>query len=135
MRTGRGIALGMGSVLCVSAAQLAMRAGMASLPPPANWLNGPQSISLDSLLMVLAGISGYAVSIACWVGALGILPLGRAYALLSLSYPLVFFAATLLFGESFSVLKSLGVALIVAGVLTIHSRRAPGARGLAREEL
>lgn len=135
MTARRGIALGMGSVLCVSAAQLAMRAGMASLPAPAHLLNDPQSVSLGSLLMVLAGIAGYAVSIVCWVGALGILPLGRAYALLSMSYPLVYLAATLLFGESFSTLKSLGVALIVAGVLTIHSRRPPGTPGLAREEL
>lgn len=135
MTARRGIALGMGSVLCVSAAQLAMRAGMASLPAPAHLLNDPQSVSLGSLLMVLAGIAGYAVSIVCWVGALGILPLGRAYALLSMSYPLVYLAATLLFGESFSTLKSLGVALIVAGVLTIHSRRPPGTHGLAREEL
>ena len=135
MTVRRGIALGMGSVLCVSVAQLAMRAGMTGLPTPAHWLNDPQSISLGSLLMVLAGIAGYAVSIACWVGALGTLPLARAYALLSMSYPLVYLAATLLFGESFSILKSVGVALIVAGVLTIHSRRPQGTPGLAREEL
>ena len=64
--------------------------------------------------------------------ALRDLPLGRAYSLLSISYALVYLlAASLpLFNESFSFTKSLGVALVMLGVITINSRpaRAPELR-------
>jgi undecaprenyl phosphate-alpha-L-ara4N flippase subunit ArnF len=61
-----------------------------------------------------------------WLLALRDLPLGRAYSLLSISYALVYLlAASLpLFHEDFSLSKSLGVALVILGVITINSRPA-----------
>lgn len=58
--------------------------------------------------------------------ALRDLPLGRAYSLLSISYALVYLlAASLpLFNENFSLSKTLGVALVILGVITINSRTA-----------
>jgi undecaprenyl phosphate-alpha-L-ara4N flippase subunit ArnF len=67
-----------------------------------------------------------------WLAALRDVPLGRAYSLLSISYALVYLLAASLpvFNEAFSVTKTIGVALVMLGVITINSRpaRAPERR-------
>jgi undecaprenyl phosphate-alpha-L-ara4N flippase subunit ArnF len=129
-----GIAFALGSVLLVSAAQLAMRWSMTRLPQPGQWLSTLTSQGLDTLAVavVLAAIAAYGLSMLCWLLALRDLPLGRAYSLLSLSYALVYLlAASLpLFDESFSFGKSLGVALVMLGVITLNTRpaRSPASR-------
>jgi undecaprenyl phosphate-alpha-L-ara4N flippase subunit ArnF len=126
----RGITFALVSVLLVSAAQLAMRWSMSRLPTPEHWLSAP--IDLSAVAVVLAAILAYALSMLCWLLALRDVPLGRAYSLLSISYALVYLlAASLpLFNEAFSLSKSLGVALVILGVITINSRpaRAPELR-------
>jgi len=120
-----GITFALGSVLLVSAAQLAMRWSMTRLPQPGQWLSTLSSQGLDAVAVavVLAAIAAYGLSMLCWLLALRDLPLGRAYSLLSLSYALVYLlAASLpLFDESFSFGKSLGVALVMLGVITINT--------------
>lgn len=127
MSRARGFALALGSVGLVSAAQLGMRWSMTRLPLPHEWLNA--QIDLAALGVVFLAICAYALSMLCWLVALKHLPLGRAYSLLSISYALVYLlAASLpLFNESFSFTKSLGVALVMLGVITINTRpsRAP----------
>ncbi|NIF19648.1 4-amino-4-deoxy-L-arabinose-phosphoundecaprenol flippase subunit ArnF [Pantoea sp. Cy-639] len=129
-----GITFALGSVLLVSGAQLAMRWSMTRLPQPSEWLAAltGQGIAALPVVVVLAAIAAYALSMLCWLLALRDLPLGRAYSLLSLSYALVYLlAASLpLFDESFSLTKSLGVALVMLGVITINTRpaRAPAFR-------
>jgi undecaprenyl phosphate-alpha-L-ara4N flippase subunit ArnF len=110
----RGFALALGSVGLVSAAQLGMRWSMTRLPLPTEWLTAFNSNALSML---------------CWLGALKHLPLGRAYSLLSISYALVYLLAASLpvFNEHFSLSKTLGVALVILGVLVINSRRASAA--------
>lgn len=68
----------------------------------------------------------------CWLAALRDLPLGRAYSLLSISYVLVYvLAASLpLFDEGFTSTRTLGVALVTLGVLTINFRSTTGPRDL-----
>ena len=127
----RGFALALGSVGLVSAAQLGMRWSMTRLPQPEQWLTALSagSVDLSALAVVIAAIFAYALSMLCWLAALRDLPLGRAYSLLSISYALVYLlAASLpLFNESFSFTKTLGVALVMLGVITINTRpaRAP----------
>lgn len=127
MSTPRGMMLAMASVLLVSAAQLGMRWSMTRLPQPAAWLQalGNGGIDLLALAVVAAAICAYALSMLCWMGALNHLPLSRAYSLLSISYALVYLGAAWLpgFGEPLSPLRTLGVGLVMAGVLTINSRR------------
>jgi undecaprenyl phosphate-alpha-L-ara4N flippase subunit ArnF len=131
MSQARGIVFALGSVMLVSAAQLGMRWSMTRLPQPQQWLDALDSGSVDlaALSVVFAAIVAYALSMLCWLVALRDLPLGRAYSLLSISYALVYLlAASLpLFNESFSFTKSLGVALVMLGVITINTRpaRAP----------
>ncbi|KIF60460.1 MULTISPECIES: 4-amino-4-deoxy-L-arabinose-phosphoundecaprenol flippase subunit ArnF [Pseudomonas] len=131
MNRRRGIVFALASVLLVSVAQLSMRWSMTRLPRPDQWLALP-SVDSVALVVVLAAIFAYALSMLCWLAALRDLPLGRAYSLLSISYALVYLlAASLpLFNESFSFSKSLGVALVMLGVITINTRpaRAPELR-------
>jgi undecaprenyl phosphate-alpha-L-ara4N flippase subunit ArnF len=102
-----------------------MRWSMTRLPRPDQWLAMP-SVDSVALAVVLAAIFAYALSMLCWLGALKDLPLGRAYSLLSISYALVYLLAASLpvFNEHFSLSKTLGVALVILGVLVINSRRA-----------
>lgn len=128
MSRATGFALALGSVALVSSAQLGMRWAMTRLPAPPQWLSALQALDarLLPMLGVLAGaVLAYALSMLCWLGALKFLPLGRAYSLLSISYALVYLGAALLpgFGESLSLFKTLGVGLVIAGVLAINSPR------------
>ena len=122
MSLRRGITFAMGSVLLVSTAQLGMRWSMTRLPSPDHWLSA--SIDPAAMVVVLSAIVAYALSMLCWLAALRDLPLGRAYSLLSISYALVYLlAASLpLFNETFSLSKTLGVALVMLGVIIINSR-------------
>ncbi|PWK45836.1 4-amino-4-deoxy-L-arabinose-phosphoundecaprenol flippase subunit ArnF [Pseudomonas sp. B21-040] len=130
MSLRRGITFAMGSVLLVSAAQLGMRWSMTRLPSPENVLSS--SIDLVAVAVVLSAIVAYALSMLCWLAALRDVPLGRAYSLLSISYALVYLLAASLpvFNESFSLSKTVGVALVMLGVIVINSRsvRAPEIR-------
>lgn len=127
MSRARGFALSLGSVGLVSVAQLGMRWSMTRLPLPHEWLNA--QIDLAALGVVFLAICAYALSMLCWLVALKHLPLGRAYSLLSISYALVYLLAAGLpvFNEHFSLSKTLGVALVILGVLVINSRRASAA--------
>lgn len=131
----RGFAFASGSVLLVSGAQLGMRWSMTRLPQPSQWLDAISQgdVSLPALAMVVAAIVAYALSMLCWLLALRDLPLGRAYSLLSISYALVYLLAASLpvFHESFTLSKTLGVTLVILGVLVINSRRTPSSRNCA----
>lgn len=124
MNARRGLSLAMGSVLLVSAAQLGMRWSMQRLPQPAQWL-ATQQVDPVALSVVIAAIAAYALSMLCWLGALRDMPLSRAYSLLSISYAAVYVLAALLpfFNETFTVPRTVGVTLIVLGVVTINFRR------------
>ena len=132
MSLRRGWVFAMGSVVSVSGAQLGMRWSMTRLPEPAQWLAAINQgdVSLTALGVVLAAIMAYALSMLCWLLALRDVPLGRAYSLLSISYALVYLLAASLpmFNESFTLSKTLGVTLVILGVLTINSRRTPSSR-------
>ena len=72
---------------------------------------------------LLGGLIGYAVSMLFWFFALRRVPLGKAYAVLSLSYPAVWLAAQFIpaIAEPFLWRSLVGVVLIVSGVVIIFS--------------
>lgn len=111
------------SVALVSAAQLTLRTAMTTLPSAEQpWVLVLHLLHFgDGTLALLLGLLGYVASMACWFFALKRLPLAKAYALLSLSYMVVWLAAIWLPGwhEPFSWRGLLGVVVIVAGVITI----------------
>lgn len=124
---GKGYLWGIASVLLVTVAQLLMKWGMGQIP-----LLGYADISVLTiwlyqwqLLAVAGGVLGYALSMLCWFFTLRYLPLNLAYPLLSLSYALVYVCAVLLpgFHESATLLKTLGMLLILLGVGLISSHR------------
>ncbi len=122
-----GVMLALGSVMLVSAAQLGMRWGMSRLPSPSGLIETQGLALLDwhAMVVIFASIGAYALSMLLWLLALRRLPLSRAYSLLSISYALVYMLAAGLpfFHETFTVSKTVGVILIVMGVLTINLRR------------
>ncbi|WP_460141837.1 4-amino-4-deoxy-L-arabinose-phosphoundecaprenol flippase subunit ArnF [Pseudomonas sp. S2_E01] len=124
MKPRHGLFFALASVLLVSVAQLGMRWSMTRLPSPEGWMTA--AIEPNAVAVVLAAIFAYALSMLCWLAALRDLPLGRAYSLLSISYALVYLLAAALpvFNEGFSLTKSLGVMLVILGVITINSRPA-----------
>ncbi|WP_449576740.1 4-amino-4-deoxy-L-arabinose-phosphoundecaprenol flippase subunit ArnF [Lelliottia nimipressuralis] len=111
------------SVVLVSGAQLLLRSAMMALPPvaePIALLAALQHFAPGSGMLLL-GLSGYVASMGCWYLALHRMALSKAYALLSLSYILVWIAAIVLPGwnDTFSWTGLAGVGLIIAGVLVI----------------
>ena len=135
MSLRRGFTFASASVVLVSGAQLGMRWSMTRLPEPTHWLDALRhgEVSLAAVAVVSGAIVAYALSMLCWLLALRDLPLGRAYSLLSISYALVYMLAASLpmFHESFTLSKTLGVTLVILGVLTINSRRPPSSRNCA----
>jgi|SRR5471030_210589 len=122
----RGLMWGIASMLLVTLAQLLLKWGMVQIPLLSlsdlrfSWILD----HLPALISVACGILGYVLSMLCWFFALRILPLHRAYTLLSLSYALVYLAAVTLpwFNESVHLLKTCGGLLVMFGVWLIHSK-------------
>jgi len=113
----KGVLLTLVSVLLTSAAQLAMGYAMTALPPVSQFY-----AFIGALWPVhLAGLAGYLASMFFWYLALHHLALSKAYALLSLSYILVWSASLIVPGMHgiFSVRSLIGVLVIIAGVLVI----------------
>ncbi|PHM72909.1 4-amino-4-deoxy-L-arabinose-phosphoundecaprenol flippase subunit ArnF [Xenorhabdus sp. KJ12.1] len=129
----KGYFWGVANVLLVTGAQLFLKWGMARLPELSlllHWFNIDWLwLNLNPLLVVMAGLASYALSMFCWFFTLKYLPLNKAYPLLSLSYIFVYLMAVLLpwFNENTSPLKTIGILLILFGVWFIsrpESRRA-----------
>lgn len=115
------------SVLLVSAAQLLLRYAMQELPPVNDILAFVSALwhFSSGTGALLLGLMGYVASMGCWYLALHRMALSKAYALLSLSYILVWGAAILLPGweERFSWHGLVGVGFIILGVLVIFLPR------------
>ena len=118
-----GIVWALLSVCLVSGAQLLLRQAMLTLPEVSDvvtllW----HLLRFDAgTVTLLFGLLGYLASMVCWFFALRRLPLAKAYALLSLSYIVVWAAALLLQHEVFSLQGLAGVLLVMAGVMKIFS--------------
>jgi multidrug transporter EmrE-like cation transporter len=66
-----------------------------------------------------AGMMCYAASVCVWIAALSKAPVSVAYPMLSLGYVVVAAVSALWLGESLTMPKVLGIALICAGVLLV----------------
>jgi multidrug transporter EmrE-like cation transporter len=67
----------------------------------------------------IAGVACYGVSLPVWIMGLSRVPVSIAYPLLSLAYIINAIAAYFLFGEAMTVMRWLGLGLIIAGVFLI----------------
>ena len=118
-----GLLWGLCSVIITSIAQLGLGFAMANLPPMMQWQTFlPALFAIHpGTLALFAGLVGYLLSVFCWHNALHHLALSKAYALLSLSYVLVWGASMILPGwqGAFSLKAQLGVLCIMAGLMLI----------------
>ncbi|WP_204578318.1 4-amino-4-deoxy-L-arabinose-phosphoundecaprenol flippase subunit ArnF [Citrobacter cronae] len=118
-----GIFWGLCSVIITSAAQLSLGFAMDNLPPmlqPLKFLSAVFALNVGAAAL-FSGLAGYLLSVICWHKALHQLALSKAYALLSLSYVLVWIASMILPGwqGTFSVKALAGVLCIMAGLMAI----------------
>ncbi|MES2772115.1 MAG: SMR family transporter [Pseudomonadota bacterium] len=76
----------------------------------------PIGLRLISEPHIFGGLCCYAVSVVVWIMALSRVPVSLAYPMLSIGYVVNAFAAAWFFGETLSLNKLIGIALIVVGV-------------------
>jgi multidrug transporter EmrE-like cation transporter len=84
----------------------------------ADVLNSSVVILLKSLPF-WAGMLCYGASVCVWVAALSKAPVSTAYPMLSLGYVVVAAVSVMWLGETLTVPKALGIALICSGVFLI----------------
>ncbi|MEB7935291.1 MULTISPECIES: 4-amino-4-deoxy-L-arabinose-phosphoundecaprenol flippase subunit ArnF [Escherichia] len=118
-----GLMWGLFSVIIASAAQLSLGFAASHLPPMTQlWDFIAALFTFDfGTRMLIVGLVDYLISVFCWYKALHQLALSKAYALLSMSYVLVWIASMVLPGweGTFSVKALLGVASIMGGLTLI----------------
>ncbi len=104
------------SLLLVDAGQFLLKWGMTTLQP--DFSDGIVSTFavLFSNAYILIGFMLFATSSIFWLAALSQAQLSYAYPLLGLSYAVVTAFAVLFFHEELSVVRLLGLGIIVGGV-------------------
>ena len=108
-------------VLLNAAAQLLLKAGTNRIGAFSFALQNvvPIGAKIASSPHVLAGLGCYVVSVVVWILALSRVPVSVAYPMLSVGYIVNAFAAWMLFGESITAQKLIGIGLIVIGVFLV----------------
>lgn len=66
---------------------------------------------------IIVGLAAAFLASACWIVAISRFELSRIYPFMALNFILVGLLGVVLFGESFSVSKVVGLLLVVAGLL------------------
>ena len=111
----------MTGVLLNAAAQLFLKAGTNRVGEFAFTLDNlvPIGSKLIANPPILAGLTCYVVSVVVWVLALSRVPVSIAYPMLSVGYIVNALAAWMLFGESLTAQKLVGIGFIVVGVYLV----------------
>ena len=111
----------MAGVALNAAAQLALKAGTNRIGEFAFALDNivPIGARLASSPYILAGVGCYVVSLVVWILGLSRVPVSIAYPMLSVGYIVNAIAAWLLFGESITAQKLVGIGMIVIGVVLV----------------
>jgi len=71
---------------------------------------------------ILTGFAAAILAALCWMAALTKFELSRAYPLTSVSFVLILILSSVLFRESITTFKVIGVLLILAGIVVIGVR-------------
>ena len=108
-------------VLLNAAAQLFLKAGTNRVGEFAFSLDNvvPIGTKLIANPPILAGLTCYVVSVVVWIMGLSRVPVSVAYPMLSVGYIVNAFAAWMLFGESITAQKLIGIGFIVIGVFLV----------------
>ena len=105
-------------VLLNAGAQLLLKAGTNRVGEYAFSADNlwPIGTKLATSPPIVAGLACYVVSVVVWILALSRVPVSVAYPMLSLGYVVNAFAAWMLFGESLTAQKLVGIGFIIVGV-------------------
>ena len=105
-------------VLLNAVAQLLLKAGTNRIGEFAFTLENlvPVGLKVAASPFVLGGLACYAVSVVVWIMALSRVPVSIAYPMLSIGYIVNAGAAWILFGESLTAQKLVGIGFIIVGV-------------------
>jgi multidrug transporter EmrE-like cation transporter len=110
------------SVLLSALSQIALKAGMTSVPVQAA-IATARSTSIIAAVsqswLVLSGLVSFGCSALVWLAVLSRIPLSSAYPFVAMGIAITTVAGLLLFHEPFSVVKVAGVLLIIVGVITV----------------
>jgi multidrug transporter EmrE-like cation transporter len=108
-------------VLLNATAQLLLKAGTNRVGEFAfAWDNiVPIGARLATSPPIIGGLACYVVSVVVWILALSRVPVSVAYPLLSVGYIVNALAAWMLFGESLTAQKMIGIGFIVVGVYLV----------------
>jgi multidrug transporter EmrE-like cation transporter len=105
-----------------AAAQLLLKGATRIAGPlvsDAGRIEWPNTTTLLQTLPLWGGLACYGVSLVLWLGALSRLPVSVAYPMLSVGYVVNAAAAALLYGETLTMQKLIGIALISVGVVVL----------------
>ena len=108
-------------VLLNAGAQLLLKAGTNRVGEFAFSADNviPIGLRLATSPPIVAGIACYVVSVVVWILALSRVPVSVAYPMLSVGYIVNAVGAWLLFGESITAQKLVGIGFIVVGVYLV----------------
>ena len=109
------------SVSLSAFAQIALKHGMsATATRDAMSAGGLQAIAVIlSNTFVLLGLVLYGLSMVFWLGVLSRIDVSQAYPFVGLGFLLTMAFGVLLLGEAFSIQRSVGTLLVLAGVLLV----------------
>ena len=105
-------------VLLNAGAQLLLKAGTNRVGEFAFSADNvlPIGMKLATSPHIVAGLACYVVSVVVWILALSRVPVSVAYPMLSVGYIVNALGAWLLFGESITAQKLVGIGFIIVGV-------------------
>lgn len=108
-------------VMLNAAAQLLLKQGMLQIGHFSfQWANAwPVFTQVAVNPFVFLGLSSYVVSVVVWLLVLSRVEVSFAYPMLSVGYIVSMAAAYYLFGEQVTMVRSLGVFVIILGVVLI----------------
>ena len=111
----------LGAVFLNTIGQIVMKAGSSSLTSLSFSLaNLPQIfLAIIKSPLMVGALSLYGLSAVIWIMALSKLDLSQAYPMTSIGYILTAIIGVFAFGEVMTVLRLVGLGLILAGVLIL----------------
>ena len=102
--------------------QISMKAGMNSMERIngfADLFNPGTAINILKNYYIIGGLLLYVISVILWLAAMSTLDVSFMYPLLSMAYVITAIAAFLFLGETITIIRWAGIALVVAGCFLI----------------
>ena len=111
------------SVLLSAGSQVLLKIGMCAPEVRAALSDADRPLRIAMTIIsspsILVGLSCFGLSALVWLFVLSKIPLSTAYPFVALGIVITVVAGKLMFGEPITLLKLIGVILIVAGVSTV----------------